>query len=102
MFRKKEIFTMQLSREEYNKLIKKKKIFKKHECPFCLNQEKEKKLLLRENKHWKVIYNKFPYGDIKKHLLAFPKRHVELTKDLTKQEYASFLEVEQFIFDFFK
>jgi diadenosine tetraphosphate (Ap4A) HIT family hydrolase len=36
------------------------------------------------------------------HLLAFPKRHVEKTTELTKKEFADLKNVEKFISSFFK
>ena len=74
----------------------------KDKCPFCtIIDKEEKKLILWQSDLWEIRYNKFPYWWIKKHLLAFPKRHVEFTYKLTKKEFAWLKEVEKFMANFY-
>ena len=82
-------------RERY---IKQNNYFKEKDCPFC----KEDKLILNKTKHWYIMYNKFPYYWDKVHLMAIPKRHLEFTKELNKEELTDFNNIEIFMKDYYK
>jgi diadenosine tetraphosphate (Ap4A) HIT family hydrolase len=89
---------MQLkNREEYDNL---KPYFTKENCPFCTKLDKNK--IIFESDFWYVKKNDFPYFNDINGLIAIPKRHIEFTVNLTKEEFADFLQVEKFMKDFFK
>jgi len=85
-------------REEYDK--RKIRYFWKDNCPFCTNL-KENNEILFENNFWIVVKNKYPYFNCSKWLLAFPKKHKELTSELENEELISFVEVEKFMKNFY-
>jgi diadenosine tetraphosphate (Ap4A) HIT family hydrolase len=67
-------------------------------CPFCdLNEE----LIIWRWKYFCIRHNKFPYLWIKEHLLVTPIRHVSETKNLTKEEFWEFVEIEEFMQEFY-
>jgi len=84
------------NREEYDK---KKPYFTLENCPFCTKIDKNK--IIFESKYWFVMPNDNPYFDDKNGLMAIPKRHIEFTSDVEREEYADFVEVEKFIKNFF-
>ena len=69
-------------------------------CPFCTKLDKNK--IIFETKYWFVMHNKYPYFDDKTNLMAIPKRHVEFTYNLTKEEFWDFVNIEKFMKDFYK
>lgn len=86
------------NREEYKKS---KVYFTRDNCPFC-----DKGLLIDDEilyitDYWIIIYNKYPYFDDKKNILAFPKRHIEFTTELNQEELIDYLKVEKYIKDFY-
>ncbi len=86
------------NREEYKKA---KMYYILENCPFCIKLDKNK--IIFESKFWFVIHNDIPYFDDRKYgLMAIPKRHIQWTYDLTKEEFSDFLEIEKFMKDFFK
>jgi len=95
---------MQQNREIWDKKIQKIWLIWKENCPFCKKNidKEEKKLILKETDFWEIRYNKYPYSWIKDHLLAFPKRHIEFTKDLNEKELVDFKNVSTFINNYFK
>jgi len=94
---------MQKHRDIWENKIKNEWIIWKQNCPFCTKTNKEEeKLILWQSDLWEVRYNKFPYWWIKKHLLAFPKRHVEHITKLTKKEFSWLKDVEKFILNYYK
>lgn len=72
------------------------------ECPFCNITKEEEKLLVFETKYWQIRHNKYPYNWFKNHLIAIPKRHVEITKDLSEKEFSDLKEVEKFMHEYYK
>ena len=92
---------MQFDREIWEKKIKKEKIIWKENCPFCKIEEDEKKLLIFESDFWQIRYNKYPYAWIKKHILVIPKRHVEFSKDLSKEELKDLKNIHNFLYNFY-
>ncbi len=88
MLSKRELYDMQ------------KPYFTLKNCLFCTKIDKNK--IIFESKYWFVMHNEYPYFDDKNWFMAIPRRHIEFTSDLTKEEFADFLEVEKFMKDFFK
>lgn len=87
------------NREEYENS---KIYFTKENCPFC---EKNiwTKIILFETNYWIIIKAEYPYfNDYEKHLLVIPKRHIEFTFELNEEEFKDFLNIEKFMFDFYK
>ena len=93
---------MQQDRNIWHELTKWKDVIWKENCPFCELKEDEKKLLIFKSKYWEVRYNKYPYGWIKKHVLLFPIRHIELSKDLNDSELLDLKNVHKFLYDFYE
>ena len=86
-----------MKREEYEKL---KPYFSLENCPFCTKLDKGK--IIFESKYWFVIHNDYPYYDDKNWLMAIPKRHVEFTCNLIKEEFWDFVNIENFMNSFYK
>ena len=84
------------TRKDYEKA---KPYFDKDNCPFCLKLNKNE--IIFSTEFWIILKNKYPYFDDKIGLLAIPKRHIEFSCDLTKQESADFVEVEKFMKEYF-
>jgi len=93
---------MQFDRNLWDNFTKENEIIWEKDCPFCKLDENEKKLIIFETKYWEIRYNKYPYWWIKKHILVFPKRHVELTKDLTNEELVDLKNIHKYLYDFYK
>jgi diadenosine tetraphosphate (Ap4A) HIT family hydrolase len=92
------------SREKWYELTNWKDTIWKNNCPFCweLSQkEEEKKLIILELQYWKIIHNKFPYANLKNHLLVVPKNHIESTKDLSLEEFWELKKVEEFMSEYY-
>ena len=79
---------------------KQKNYFTLENCPFCTRLDKNK--IIFESKYWFVMHNENPYFDDENGLMAIPKRHIEFTIDLQKEELIDFLQVEKFMKNFFK
>ncbi len=86
-----------MKREEYEK---QKNYFNLENCPFCTKLDKNK--IIFESKYWFVMHNDNPYFDDKTNLMAIPKRHVEFSYNLTKEEFWDFVNIEKFMKDFYK
>ena len=82
--------------EEWRKVRPKDKW--KSQCPLCIESE----LVIWKWKHWFIYYNKYPICGIDKHLMASPINHVIYTKDLTKEQWWEFKDVQDFMKNFFK
>jgi len=93
---------MQEDRNIWEEKIKWKGIIWKNNCPFCKLEKKEKKLVIFNTKHWEIRYNKYPYGWIKKHVLVFPKRHVEFSKNLNDLELLDLKNIHKYLYDFYE
>jgi len=95
---------MQKNREAWDNFTKNNPIIWKENCILCdyPKNKDDKELVLKNFDYWIVIYNKYPYWWTKDHLLAFPKRHIELTKDLNNEELKDLKNVNTFINDYFK
>lgn len=89
---------IQKTREEYDK--RKIRYFTKENCPFCSDLEEANEVIFK-TKFWKVVYNKYPYFWNKKWLLAFPKKHIKFTWELTPEIFWDFVEVQKFMKKFF-
>ena len=74
----------------------------KDNCPFCLYDLSETNEILYKTEYWIIMYNNNPYFDIKRTLIAFPKRHSEFTTELTKEEFWDLIEVNKFMKTFFE
>jgi len=92
---------MQQDRNIWDEMFLGKEIIWKKNCPFCKINIDENKLIIWESDLWEIRFNKYPYWWIKKHILLFPKRHVEFTKDLTHEEFIWLKKVNEFINNFF-
>lgn len=92
---------MQRNRDIWDKMTLNSEIIWKENCPFCKLEKDEKQLLIFESEYWEIRYNKYPYGWIKKHILIFPKRHVELTKNLNNNELIDLKNIHNFLYNFF-
>jgi diadenosine tetraphosphate (Ap4A) HIT family hydrolase len=92
---------MQFDRAIWENKISKEKIIWKENCPFCHIVDDEKKLILFETKYWEIRYNKYPYWWIKNHLLLFPKRHIELAKELNKDELSDLENIHKYLYNFY-
>ena len=67
-------------------------------CPFCKNTEREHTpYVVWRGKFWFIAHNKFPILGLKNQFLAIPYRHVLLSKDLSRDEYLEFRDVEEFM-----
>lgn len=69
-------------------------------CPFC-KENRESQMVLWEWKYWAIIYNKYPYLEIEKHLLVIPNRHIEFTSDIPDIEWQEMAEIETWTKKFF-
>lgn len=79
-----------------------KPYFTKENCPFCAKDLAETNTIIFESDLWYVIKNKYPYfGEQKKHILALPKKHSEFSYELSREEFADFVNVEKFIKSYF-
>ena len=85
------------SREEYEKS---KIYYNLDNCPFCTCLDKNK--IIFESEYWFVMHNENPYFEDKNWLMAIPKRHIEFTINLKKEELADFIEVEKFMKNYYK
>ena len=95
---------MQQNRNLWHELTKWKGVIWIKNCPLCTypNDKEDDKLVIYKTKYWIVIHNKYPYGWIKKHLLVFPKRHIELTKDLDDSELLDLKNIHEFLYKFYE
>jgi len=85
-----------MNREEY---IKNNFYFDKTNCHFCKLKNNK---IIYQNKSWFILNNIYPYfNDNNPQLLVAPKRHIEFTKELTKEELSDFLEIEQYLSNYF-
>jgi len=73
----------------------------KENCIFCDKNLEETNETIYKTDYFIVMYNKYPQFLNETSLLVFPKRHIEFTTDLTKEEFADFLLVEKFMKEFF-
>lgn len=81
------------ARKEYDKLQKDKNYTEK--CVFCSSNRHK---ILKENQHFYVTENIFPYTiwdhfGVAEHLLLVPKRHVEGVAELTDSESKSYMKL---------
>ena len=84
-------------RELYDK---QKKYFILENCPFCTKLDKKR--IVFETKYWIVMKNANPYFDDENGLMAIPKRHIEFTTELQKEELEDFIEIEKWMKKFFE
>ncbi len=69
-------------------------------CPFCIKLEKNN--IIFESDFWFVMPNANPYFEDKNQLMAIPKRHLEFTTNLKKEELIDFQEIEKFMKNYYK
>lgn len=89
------------SRKKWYELTKWKDCIWRESCPFCIESKEEKKLTIWKWKYWEIKHNKYPYANLKNHLLVIPKRHVENTKNLTIEEFGELKKVEEFMNEYY-
>jgi len=85
------------TREEY---LKNKHYYTIKDCPFCTKLVKNETILF-ETDLWIVKENDYPYNNIDKHLLVFPKRHIKKTSQINKKEWEDYYNIQQFMYNFF-
>jgi len=83
-----------LSRQDWHKNKPKDKW--ESECPFC-DRNQHKEYIIWEWKYFKIIHNKFPYWELKNHLLVIPIRCVSHTSNLSSEEYWEFPKIHDFM-----
>ncbi|MDD3646639.1 MAG: HIT domain-containing protein [Candidatus Gracilibacteria bacterium] len=88
-------------RSIWEDLMKGKEPLGLEECPFCNPTKDEEKLLVHETRYWQIRHNKYPYNGLKNHLMTVPKRHVEVTQDLTEEEFADLKNIEVFMHKYY-
>ena len=84
-------------REKY---IEDNPYYTEKDCPFCETTKEDEQFIIHETKHWKILYNKFPYYS-EKHIMSVPKRHVAYSIDLNNEELLDYKFIEIYIKDFF-
>lgn len=60
----------------------------KESCPFCSPENAE--YIMFQTDYWLLVQNKFPILGLKQHIMAVPKRHVILSKDLSHEELSDY------------
>ncbi len=67
-------------------------------CPFCLENLKKYHTppTIKETKHWLLTSNKWPYKNVRHHLLIILKTHKEMLSELTAEEGAELVEILAF------
>jgi diadenosine tetraphosphate (Ap4A) HIT family hydrolase len=87
------------TRSEYDKI---KHLMKDESlCPFCKKNRSDQELLW-EGKYWAILYNKYPYLGLRKHLLVVPNSHVWLTSEITPEEWTEMQEMEKWMYNFYE
>lgn len=66
-------------------------------CPLC----NEKQNVIHETTYWKIVRNKYPILGLQDHLMALPKEHIILAKDVNTEAYKDYREVETFMHHYF-
>lgn len=91
---KKQLVDIDNSRHEEQIRVM-EKIIEAGECPFCLDNLKKYHTppIIKENKHWLLTTNRWPYKHTKHHYLAILKTHKELLSELTPAEGADLIEI---------
>lgn len=85
----------QINRDDWEKLKPKDKWATN--CPLCLETDN----IIFETLHWRIVHNMFPICGLKNHIMALPKRHEILSKDLSSEEYLDYKNVERYISDYY-
>ncbi len=67
-------------------------------CPLC----SEKENLMYETLHWKVLQNKYPILGLAHHLMAVPKKHILLAKEIPDEVFLDYKNIEIFMSEFYK
>jgi ATP adenylyltransferase len=67
-------------------------------CPFCLENLKKYHTppTIKETKHWLLTSNKWPYKNVRHHLLIILKTHKEMLSELTAEEGTELVEILAF------
>ena len=71
-------------------------------CPFCNWYNDEPEYIIQEYTHWYIVHNKYPVLWLDNHLMAIPRKHTVLSKDLSDEELLDYRNVATFIHDFYK
>ena len=72
----------------------------KNRCPFC-KENLEKEYIIHENQYWLIIYNKFPYLWVKKHIMLIPRKHIRFSYEISPDMYSSLWEMYNFISEYY-
>ncbi len=67
-------------------------------CPFCMENfiKYNHQPIIKENQHWFLVHNKWPYKNTQHHLLAILKAHKENLTELTPAEGADLIKLMGF------
>lgn len=71
----------------------------KESCPFCSPENAE--YIMFQTDYWLLVQNKFPILGLKQHIMAVPKRHVILSKDLSHEELSDYGNILWYVHDYF-
>jgi diadenosine tetraphosphate (Ap4A) HIT family hydrolase len=69
-----------------------------HDCIFCTEKSD---YYIDETLHWRIIHNKFPILGMKEHIMAIPKKHYTLAKDIPDEVFLDYRNVEKFVSNFY-
>lgn len=81
-----------------------REIIANDECPFCLENLKKYHTppTIKETRHWLLTSNRWPYKNVKHHLLIILKTHKEELTELTAEEGAELAEILAFAQEYTK
>jgi|SRR3989344_2821293 len=80
------------------------KIQKDKVCPFCPENlsSYHKNPILKENTHWLVTKNMYPYKGAAHHFLLLHKIHITKPKEMTQEDRLDFFEIVEWTIEEFK
>lgn len=88
------------TRDEYRKITQ-KWILGQENCPFC-GPHLDVEQIIWEGKFWRIMYNKYPYIEWWKHIMALPKEHKKFSTDFSSDEWQEMKDVHEFMKNFFQ
>ena len=88
-------------REDWDKVSPKDKW--SNNCVLCSwYKSEDSQYIIKTFNYWHIVHNKYPVLWLDTHLMAIPKRHVILSKDLDGEELTEYKDILSFMHDFFK